>query len=216
MQYDEETLAKLTSIKIQEDPVLYQKVTTCLKNALDNAYGKRLDEMVKVKWGDNPETEYTKQIPIGHVERRTMRMQKSLKIENMQIIVSFNYLLALFDAALADITKYLLQREPVLLQAGNKQNEQEKVISYTDLLEANSVGELIDELIDKKVEKLSRGSTKDHVEFLKRCLKAQISPVGISQSQIDEMLYTRNIHTHNKGIVNERDICNRLVFRYPS
>lgn len=201
--YDEEALAKLTAIKIQEDPALYQKVTAWLKDGLDSASDKRLDEIVKVNWEDNREVEYTKQELIGHVERRTMRMQKWLRIENMQVIVSFNYLLALFDAALADITKYLLQREPALLQTGNKQSEQEKVISYPELLCAKSIGGLIDDLIDKKVEKLSRGSTKDHIEFLKRCLKAQVLPDSISQDQIDEMRSTRNIYTHNKGIVNE-------------
>jgi hypothetical protein len=203
IQYNEEELQKISSVKIQQDPILYQQITDCLKGALDEASGKRKDELVKVKWGDSPESEYVKEDLIGHFERRTMRMQKWLRVEHMQTIVSFNYLLALFDAALADITKYLLQREPSFLQSSNKQNDQEKLISLNELLNANGISEIIDGLVERKVDKLSRGTTIDHIDFLRRCLKTSILPDNISQAEIVEMRSTRNIYTHNKGIVNE-------------
>mgnify|MGYP001112910043 CR=1 FL=1 len=107
------------------------------------------------------------------------------------------YLVAIFESYLVDIVREILLTCPDALKSGRqftaeaiiKLGEQKQIISY---------------LAEKEVDDLLYKSFPDVVNYFDEKFSINLNASGVSVENIVEILATRNIHVHNRGIVNQR------------
>ena len=107
------------------------------------------------------------------------------------------YLVAIFESYLVDIVREILLTCPDALKSGRqftaeaiiKLGEQKQIISY---------------LAEKEVEDLLYKSFPDVVNYFDKKFNINLNASGVSAELIVDILATRNIHVHNRGIVNQR------------
>ena len=112
-------------------------------------------------------------------------------------VLGLLYLVAIFESYLVDIVREILLTCPDALKSGRqftaeaiiKLGEQKQIISY---------------LAEKEVEDLLYKSFPDVVNYFDKKFNINLNASGVSVENIVEILATRNIHVHNRGIVNQR------------
>jgi hypothetical protein len=112
-------------------------------------------------------------------------------------VLSLLYLVAIFESYLVDIVREILLTCPDALKSGRqftaeaiiKLGEQKQIISY---------------LAEKEIDDLLYKSFPDVVDYFDKKFNINLNASGVSAENIVEILATRNIHVHNRGIVNQR------------
>ncbi|QNE38608.1 hypothetical protein F1C16_03085 [Hymenobacter sp. NBH84] len=173
----------------------YRNVARLMREAYESSAENQDHEVITVQG-----QEYTKATLKQYITRYTERIQKQDRIINMNTIVSYNYLNSIFDSALTDLIREMFKKNRVLIISKNNTNE-EKSVSYSALLKSNSIDDLINSIIEEKVIKTSYKSIADQIKFI----ETNLNDVLLTEDQkkdITEKRATRNIYTHNKGVVN--------------
>jgi hypothetical protein len=112
-------------------------------------------------------------------------------------VLGLLYLVAIFESYVVGIVREILLTCPDALKSGRqftaeaiiKLGEQKQIISY---------------LAEKEVEDLLYKSFPDVVNYFDKRFNINLNGSGVSVENIVEILATRNIHVHDKGIVNQR------------
>jgi hypothetical protein len=119
--------------------------------------------------------------------------------EKYSIFVSENMTIRLVDnffSFLSDIIKVCIKSKPELLVS-------KETISLEEVLKFQNYDDLVSYIVDKKINDLSYGGIKKLEEFL-----SSRTAIALWQSEEQKALLSisielRNVHTHNRGIINE-------------
>lgn len=109
--------------------------------------------------------------------------------------MSYLYIYTLFDEFLLKVIRYITSIDNYNLMEKDK-------ISYTEIINCNTIDEIIEKIINANVEKLAWGSYKDKLDYFER------HGIGFSLDTIiykDAIIYIaekRNALIHNEGIFN--------------
>ncbi|UPL50556.1 hypothetical protein [Hymenobacter sublimis] len=140
----------------------------------------------------------------------TVRL-KNARNRNFLNIMCFTHLVSLFDAAMQDFASALFNKYPFAMVPLDK-GATVPSMNYIDILNARSVEQLKDEIIQRELLSFGFKSIKDQLSYFNKILnrqfidmKAQHVSIGVDDNiigSIIEIRETRNIHVHNKGVVN--------------
>ena len=115
---------------------------------------------------------------------------------NLTFRMSFVYLVALFDAFLADIFSEVVRARPTILKSSKKQ------ISYDRLLEFETFEAMVEFIASRELNDLNYKSIKDQAEYYRDRFGVVIDDSSVSVSELVELRCTRNLLVHSNGIVN--------------
>jgi hypothetical protein len=137
---------------------------------------------------------------------------KNKRNRNFLHITSFVHLVTLFDAAMQDIILALFKEYPYSMVPIDKGATIQSV-SYTDVLNSSNIDELKNQMIEREVLLFGYKSISEQIKFINKILirtfwQMQKGSFTLQDDQnlvasIVEIRETRNIHVHNKGIVNK-------------
>jgi hypothetical protein len=107
------------------------------------------------------------------------------------------YLVAIFKGYLSDIVEEIIKIHPNMIKSMNQlrvmgtitQGNRKQTISY---------------LTEKAARYLESAYFGDVIKYFKTNFKIDLSKSGVKPEKIIEIIASRNIHIHNKGIVNQR------------
>jgi hypothetical protein len=112
-------------------------------------------------------------------------------------VLGLVYLVAIFETYVVDIVREILLTCPSALKSG-RQCAAETIIKLGDRKQ------IISYLAEKEVDDLLYRSFPDVVNYFDKKFGINLDASGVSSENIVEILATRNIHVHNRGIVNQR------------
>lgn len=115
---------------------------------------------------------------------------------NLTYRMSSVYLVALFDAFLADVFSEVARARPKILSSSKKQ------ISYDRLLEFDSFDALVEFIASRELNELSYKSIKDQADYYRDRFGVALEDSGVPVSELIELRATRNLLVHNNGVVN--------------
>ena len=102
-----------------------------------------------------------------------------------------------FQSYLVDLIRLVLRSRPTMLSTSQQS------LTLEELLKYGSIEELVHDVIERKVNSLSyEGFTELHAWCADRGIPLQVS--GQSRIAVIELIATRNVIAHNRGIVDER------------
>jgi hypothetical protein len=131
------------------------------------------------------------------VEAMRFMLDRTSAYPNLMFRMSFIYLIALFDAFLADVFSVVVKTRPKILKSSKKQ------ISYERLFEFGSYEALVESLAGRELNELSYKSMKDQAEYYRDRFGVALEESGVAVSKLVELRATRNLLVHNNGLVNE-------------
>lgn len=150
-----------------------------------------LGEDVENLIGDNLE-ELQKNI-IGFLENKSKMTSNYWPILRVSTLV---YATSIFDGFLQDLLTLLFQAYPQSIISS-------KQITHQKALEFNSIQELRNYLVNENVSEIAYKSIIDQLEEIKTKFKVKLEEDNSKHTDtLVEIYETRNIHVHNKGIVN--------------
>lgn len=109
--------------------------------------------------------------------------------------LSLVYLVAIFEAYVVDVIRDILLVCPDALKSGKK-------VTYEEVLENRE--QVVTFLAEKEVGELLYKAFPDMAKYFNEKFNIDVSDSEVSTEAIVEILETRNIHIHNKGIVNRK------------
>lgn len=112
-------------------------------------------------------------------------------------ILGLTYLVTIFEGYLIDIVREILITHPDALKS-------KRQLTAEEVLTQGGREQIISYLAEKEVEELLYRSFPDVVEYFDSKFTINLNTSGVSAEKITEILATRNIHVHNKGMVNQR------------
>lgn len=112
-------------------------------------------------------------------------------------ILGLIYLVTIFEGYLVDIVREILLAHPDALKSG-------KQLTAEEVLAQGGQKQIINYLAEKEVEELLYSSFPDVVKYFDNKFKINLDNSRVSSGDIMEIFATRNIHIHNKGMVNQR------------
>ena len=175
---------------------------------------KDQDSNEKLIFSENNETIEFSYKDLKYIVDEMIRTdQKRNRNENLLNVMCFNHIVALFDAALIDIIKVVFQYYPhfsLPLQKGAEM----PTLSYMDVFNANSVNDLKQKYIEKRLFLIGMKGIHDQIKFLRSFLKFDCHldhKKNVIIKNVDdayiisliEIRETRNLHVHNNGIINK-------------
>jgi len=111
-------------------------------------------------------------------------------------ILGLTYLVAIFKGYLADIIEEILLANPDALKSG-------KQLSAEEVLTRGGWKQIIRYLAEREAEEIENASFQKVTEYFDDKFKINLNTSVVSPENIIEILATRNIHIHNKGVVNQ-------------
>lgn len=138
---------------------------------------------------------------------------KAKRNRNFLHIVAFNHLVSLFDATMQDLAEALFKQHPFAMVPHAK-GATLPTMNYVDILNATSIDYLKGKMMEKELETFGRLSIREQIIFFNKILctdflymQKQQAPIDVDKQLIGsvvEMRETRNVHVHNKGLVNRQ------------
>ncbi|HYI07802.1 MAG TPA: hypothetical protein VEK57_01920 [Thermoanaerobaculia bacterium] len=104
-----------------------------------------------------------------------------------------------FHIYLADVIRLTLKHEPRLLRSNT-------VLKAEEILDYNSLDEIVEHLITKKVDELAYRGFHAVLEYVRKGMGATMSLSEDVMSSATRAIAVRNIIVHNRGVVNQRFI----------
>ena len=111
-------------------------------------------------------------------------------------ILSLSHLVTIFEGYLVDIIQEILLAHPDTLKSG-------KQITAEEMITLGGRKQIVRYLAEKEVEELQHSSFQKVVKYFDDKFNINLNTSVVSPEQIIEILATRNIHIHNKGLVNQ-------------
>jgi hypothetical protein len=117
---------------------------------------------------------------------------------HMLLNMGFIYLVALFDAFLADVFTSLLSSRPEVMKSGRQ-------LTFERIIELVSEGpdSLIRFMAQSEIHRLSYASIAEQAEYYKTKFKIDLSDSGVGVGVLAEIRARRNLLVHNNGVVNK-------------
>lgn len=148
---------------------------------------------------------------IVNLSKRILTRDKRNK--NFLMIISFNHLVSLFDGAMMDFAEALFKKSPYAMVPLDK-GATIPTMNYLEILNAKGIEELKQSIIERELFNFGFKSLRQQIQFFNKVLTANIpsmqkqkSPIAAEEQTIGsiiEIRETRNIHVHNKGIINQQ------------
>lgn len=111
-------------------------------------------------------------------------------------ILGLTYLVTVFKGYLVDIVREILITHPDALKS-------KRELTAEEVLAQGGWKQIISYLAGKEGEKLENDSFQEVAEYFDDKFNINLNAAGASAEKITEILATRNIHIHNKGMVNQ-------------
>ncbi|WP_045459131.1 hypothetical protein [Vibrio campbellii] len=127
-----------------------------------------------------------------------------LKHKGFLMDMTLSYLLSYQEAMFKDYIFNVLINQPNALKSKN-------TITYEDLLNYESIEEVVGYLAQKEVDQLGHGSIDDISDYLHKKFKLELS-LFPKWTEIIEATFRRNLVIHNKGITNDA-YCKRTGYK---
>ena len=106
-----------------------------------------------------------------------------------------------FESYLFEVLRIVITAYPQKLALNIKGTESKRDIPLELLLSANSLSEVITQIIDRRLNELSYASPKEYLEYLGKLLGIDITdPAFLDYIEVKA---TRDLVIHNRGIVNQ-------------
>lgn len=124
-------------------------------------------------------------------------------------IVPCGYFIALicqYDAFVGRILKYLLMNNPKII------SNEEKILSFSEVMSFDKVDSIIDYILDHEVEKFLRKSHVEQFEYLENKFGVQLRKDLDSWRSFVEITERRNLFAHCDGYVSKRYITNCIAY----
>ena len=117
--------------------------------------------------------------------------------------MSLTYLVSNFENYFAKCLLHYYQLEPRALLHSSKitKNEQDKMISYNDVLKCEKYDEIIGRLIQKELDILMREDIAKIIQYFQKLLKMNIDDAK-DFTEFKEIFYRRNSIIHHQGFTN--------------
>jgi hypothetical protein len=112
-------------------------------------------------------------------------------------VLGLLYLVAIFESYLVDIVREVLLTCPDALKSGRQ-------FTAETIMKLGTQKQIISYLAEEEVDQLLYKSFPDVVDYFDKKFRINLNASGVSRENIVEALATRNIHVHNRGIVNQR------------
>ncbi|MBC9250506.1 hypothetical protein A9179_09500 [Pseudomonas alcaligenes] len=126
---------------------------------------------------------------------KSAQSQKS-SYPNLTFRMSFVYLVATFDAFIADVFLEVARARPEILKTSKKQ------LPYDRLLEFQSLDELVSFIASRELNELGYKSIKDQSDYYQDRFGVALQDSGILLAELTELRAARNLLVHNNGLVN--------------
>jgi len=112
-------------------------------------------------------------------------------------LLGLSYLITIFEGYLGDIVRKVLLTHPDALKSS-------KQITVETLLCLRERKQIIAHLADNEVNELLYRPFPNIVRYFKKKFNLDLNACVVSPETIEEIMQTRNIHVHNRGLVNQR------------
>ena len=112
-------------------------------------------------------------------------------------ILGLSHLVTIFEGYLVDIIQEILLAHPDILKSG-------KQLTAEEVLTIGERKQIVSYLAEKEVEELQYSPFQKVVKYFDDKFNINLNTPIVSPEQITEILATRNIHIHNKGVINQR------------
>ena len=116
--------------------------------------------------------------------------------EPMLYEMGFIYLVALFDALIADSLQVFMGARPEVLKSGRQ-------VSYEEVIGGIERGDLVSRLVTRELTELTYKPLRAQIAFLEDKLGVEMSASGVATDDLVEIRARRNLFVHNNGVVNE-------------
>jgi len=126
-----------------------------------------------------------------------MEMKLFRQFPELMRVLGLSHLVTIFEGYLKDIIQEILLANPDALKSG-------KQLTTEEVLTLSGRKRIVSYLAEKEIEELQYGSFEKIVKYFDDKFNINLNTPEVSPEQITEILATRNIHVHNKGMVNRR------------
>lgn len=126
-----------------------------------------------------------------------VQMQLFRQFPELIRILGLSHLVTIFEGYLGDIIQEILLAHPDILKSG-------KQLTAEEVLTLGGRKEMVAYLAEKEVEELQHSPFQKVVKYFDDKFNINLNASIVSPEQITEILATRNIHIHNRGVVNQR------------
>lgn len=126
-----------------------------------------------------------------------MQMKLFRQFPELIRILGLSHLVTIFEGYLTDIIQEILLAHPDILKSG-------KQLTAEEALNLGGRKQIVTCLAEKEVEELQHSPFQKVVKYFDDKFNINLNTSVVSPEQITEILATRNIHIHNKGVVNQR------------
>jgi F420-dependent methylenetetrahydromethanopterin dehydrogenase len=157
-----------------------------------------------LKWF-NPKTklEEVKEYQMDLVIKISQINQEETDIPKFIRNMSLTYLVSNFEDYFAKCLFHYFQLDPrILLSSRNKgKGEQQKMITYDEILDSSDQKEIIESLIQKELEIIMRKDIDEIIQDFQNLLKIKINDAN-DFTEFKEVFYRRNSIIHHRGFTN--------------
>mgnify|MGYP001155749813 CR=1 FL=1 len=112
-------------------------------------------------------------------------------------VLGLSYLLTIFEGYLADIVREIFLAHPEALKSG-------KELTAETVLSLGGREGIVSYLAEREVKELLYKSFPRVTDYFDKKFNIDLSASGVSAGKLNEIMQTRHIHVHNRGIVNRR------------
>lgn len=112
-------------------------------------------------------------------------------------ILGLSHLVTIFEGYLADVVREIFLVHPEALKSAKK-------LTAETVLNLGERKQIVSYLAEKETKKLLYKSFLGVVNYFSKKFNISLDDSGVSAERIVEIMATRNIHVHNKGVVNRR------------
>jgi len=106
------------------------------------------------------------------------------------------YLVAVFEGYLSDIVREMLLTHPEALKSSRQ-------LTAEEVLAQGGKKQIVSYLVEKEIDDLLYKSFPDVIKYFNEKFRINLNDSEVPTEDIVEIQATRNIHIHNKGVVNQ-------------
>ena len=152
-------------------------------------------EPFKYTYGDNYKQAFmTKEEVLMQLDLILNRRIKSDRNKQFGEVIQLTQVISFIENYLLDSLRLLYHAFPDSLRTDKK-------ITHSEVLECVSIEDVQRKLIDKEIHEISYKSIKQQLESISKTFNIQFNFSGDFLKELNEYKETRNIHMHNKGLI---------------
>lgn len=170
-------------------------------NKMDDQRKKKIKETAKYFEAIKKDTDHKSKTvdkikTFVHIKSLIDTLKKMHRANEMFRCNSIVLLVAKFDEFLSDVLRVLFKSHPDHLKSPDK------ALTYEEILELESLDEVLDKFMNKEIEKVLRLSHEEQLEYLDSRLKLGLKEHFALWNNFIEITERRNLYAHTGGHVN--------------